>query len=140
MTLSPEIGSMKQLITELSPKIVVIDTVDGVKADYQNDPFNKMEKVINELKQLAVQEGIIIIGVCHISKGASFEQRLSVHSAKGNSVIEQKADKVIGIMGERDTPRRIIRSLKSRDESKFQIPLIFDFKTFRFKEDKNAEI
>ena len=140
MTLSPEIGSMKQLITELSPKIVVIDTVDGVKADYQNDPFNKMEKVINELKQLAVQEGIIIIGVCHISKGASFEQRLSVHSAKGNSVIEQKADKVIGIMGERDTPRRIIRSLKSRDESKFQIPLTFDFKTFRFKEDKNAEI
>lgn len=138
MTASPEIGSMKQLITDISPKIVVIDTVDGIRAEYNNDPFNKMEKIINELKQLAVQEGIIVIGVSHISKGASFDSRLSVHSAKGNSVIEQKADKIIGIMGERDTKKRIIRSLKSRDEARFQVALSFDYETFRFMEVKNV--
>jgi predicted ATP-dependent serine protease len=138
MTSTPEIGSMKQLITELSPKIVVIDTIDVIKVNYNNDPFNKTEIIINELKQLAVQEGIIIVGVSHISKSASFEQKLTVHSSKGNSVIEQKADKVIGIMGERDAKRRVLKSLKSRDEARFQIALTFDYETFRFKEMQDA--
>ena len=140
MTTSPEIGSMKQLITELKPKIVVIDTIDAVRVNYNNDPFNKMEVIINELKQLAVQESIIVIGVSHISKSASFEPRLTVHSGKGNSVIEQKADKVIGIMGDREAPRRILKSLKSRDEARFQIELLFDYETFRFKEVKHAKV
>ena len=139
MTTTHEIGSMKQLITELSPKIVVIDTIDAIKVNYNNDPFNKMEVIINELKQLAVQESIIIIGVSHISKSASFESRLTVHSGKGNSVIEQKADKVIGIMGDREATRRVIRSLKSRDEAKFQISLLFDYETFRFKETEHVQ-
>ena len=76
----------------------------------------------------------------HISKSATYEPRLSVHSAKGNSVIEQKADKVIGIMGDRDTNKRILRSLKSRDEARFQIALNFEYETMRFKEMKNAEV
>ena len=139
MTTSPEIGSMKQLITELTPKIVVIDTIDAIRVNYNNDPFNKMEVIINELKQLAVQESIIVIGISHISKSASFEPRLTVHSGKGNSAIEQKADKVLGIMGDREAPRRIIRSLKSRDESRFQISLLFDYETFRFKETENVQ-
>ena len=139
MTIAPEIGSMKQLIIELAPKIVVIDTIDVIKSNYINDPFNKMEKIVNELKQLAVQESIIIIGVSHISKGASFEPRLSVHSAKGNSVIEQKADKVIGIMGDRESTRRIVKALKSRDESRFQLAFTFDYSTFRFKETNNVD-
>jgi predicted ATP-dependent serine protease len=140
MTTSPEIGSMKQLIAELSPKIVVIDTIDAVRVNYNNDPFNKMEIIINELKQLAVQESIIIMGISHISKSASFESRLTVHSGKGNSVIEQKADKVLGIMGDREAPRRIIRSLKSRDEARFQISLLFDYETFRFKETEDVQV
>ena len=139
MTAAPEIGSMKQLIIDLQPKVVVIDTIDVIKSDYVNDPFNKMEKIVNELKQLAVQESIIIIGVSHISKGASFEQGLTVHSAKGNSVIEQKADKVIGIMGDRDSTRRIVKALKSRDESRFQMAFTFDYDSFRFKETDNAD-
>ena len=139
MTTAPEIGSMKQLIIDLAPRIVVIDTIDVIKSNYVNDPFNKMEKIVNELKQLAVQESIIIIGVSHISKGASFEPRLSVHSAKGNSVIEQKADKVIGIMGERESTRRIVKALKSRDESRFQMAFTFDYDTFRFKETNHAD-
>ena len=134
MTVTPEIGSKKQLITEIQPKIVVVDTIDMIRVDYNNDPFSKMEKVINSLKELATQENIIVVGISHISKGATYEPRLSVHSAKGNSVIEQKADKVIGIMGDRDTPNRVIRSLKSRDEARFQISLTFDYETFRFKE------
>jgi len=139
MTAAPEIGSMKQMIIDLQPKVVVIDTIDVIKSDYVNDPFNKMEKIVNELKQLAVQESIIIIGVSHISKGASFEQGLTVHSAKGNSVIEQKADKVIGIMGDRDSTRRIVKALKSRDESRFQMAFTFDYDSFRFKETNHAD-
>ena len=54
-------------------------------------------------------------------------------------MIEQKADKVIGIMGDRESTRRIVKALKSRDESRFQMAFTFDYGTFRFKETNNAD-
>jgi len=94
-----------------------------------------MESIINGLKQIAIEQNVIILGVSHISKGALAESNnLTVHSAKGNSVIEQKADKIIGIMGDRDMGRkRIIRSLASRDEAGFHMVFDFEFTTFQFR-------
>ena len=60
---------------------------------------------------------------------------MSVHSAKGNSAIEQKADKIIGIIGDKDSSsRRIIKSLASRDENDFELACDFKYETFEFKE------
>ena len=92
-----------------------------------------MEKIITDLKQLAQSANIIIIGISHISKNAS-DGILNIHSAKGNSVIEQKADKVIGIVGDRLSQRRTIRSLASRDEAGFILSCRFDYETFQFQE------
>ena len=105
---------------------------------YNNDPFTKMEKIVNSLKQIATQMDVVFFGISHISKGASRDM-LTIHSAKGNSAIEQKADKVIGIMGDREAPRRVLKSLKSRDEARFQISLLFDYETFRFKETEHVQ-
>ena len=101
MTTSPDIDSMKQLIADNQPQIVCIDTIDAIDVRYNNDPFTKMEKIVNSLKQIATQMDVIFFGISHISKGASRDM-LTVHSAKGNSAIEQKADKIIGIQGQRD--------------------------------------
>ena len=94
----------------------------------------KMDKVINSLKAIANEQNMIFFGISHISKHASNEM-LNVHSAKGSSAIEQKADKIIGIIGDRDlTAKRIIKSLASRDEDGFEIACMFDHNTFQFKE------
>ena len=135
ITTPPEVGTIKTIIGEHQPKIVVIDTLDGISVKFNNDPFTKMEHIINGLKQIAIEQNVIILGVSHISKGALGDNGdLTVHSAKGNSVIEQKADKIIGIMGDRDLGRkRIIRSLASRDEAGFHLIFDFEYQTFQFR-------
>ena len=133
MTTSPDIDSMKQIIADNQPQIVCIDTIDAIEVRYNNDPFTKMEKIVNSLKQIATQMDVIFFGISHISKGASRDM-LTVHSAKGNSAIEQKADKILGITGDRGmNDTRVIRSLASRDETDFEIAFNFDYKTFQFK-------
>tara|TARA_Y100000593_G_scaffold30344_1_gene60129 strand:- start:11603 stop:12886 length:1284 start_codon:yes stop_codon:yes gene_type:complete len=133
MTTSPDIDSMKQIIADNQPQIVCIDTIDAIEVRYNNDPFTKMEKIVNSLKQIATQMDVIFFGISHISKGASRDM-LTVHSAKGNSAIEQKADKIIGITGDRQmNDTRVIRSLASRDETDFEIAFNFDYTTFQFK-------
>ena len=93
-----------------------------------------MDVIVNSLKQIANQMDVIFIGISHISKGASYGA-LNVHSAKGSSAIEQKADKIIGIIGDRDSSsRRIVKSLASRDEDGFEITCHFDHNIFQFKE------
>ena len=134
MTVSPEIDSMSDVITEVNPKIVVVDTIDAIRVNFNNDSFLKTEKIVNGLKQIAQNNNVIIIGVSHISKGASYGDTLDVHSAKGNSAIEQKADKIIGIMGDRDMSyKRIIKSLASRDETGFNLACKFNFNNFQFE-------
>ena len=131
MTLAPDIDTIDDIMHESQAKILVIYTIDAIKVRFCNDPMQKMEKIINELKQLAQSMKIIIIGISHISKSAS-DNLLGVHSAKGNSVIEQKSDKVIGIVGERLSQRRTIKSLASRDESDFIISCVFNYDTYQF--------
>ena len=132
MTTSPDIDSMKQIISDNQPQIVCIDTIDAIEVKYNNDPFTKMEKIVNSLKQIATQIDVIFFGISHISKGASRDM-LTVHSAKGNSAIEQKADKIIGITGDRTmNDTRVIRSLASRDETDFELAMKFNYHTFQF--------
>ena len=132
MTTSPDIDSMKQIIADNQPQVVCIDTIDAIEVRYNNDPFTKMEKIVNSLKQIATQMDVIFFGISHISKGASRDM-LTVHSAKGNSAIEQKADKILGIQGDRQmNDTRVIRSLASRDETDFEMAFKFDYRTFQF--------
>jgi len=135
LQVSPELEEIKTIIKDLNSQVVIIDTIDGISLPYNNDPINKMDKIATRLKQIAQELGVIVIGVSHISRSASREF-LDIHSAKGNSAIEQKADKIIGITGEREqSNKRIVRALGSRDENGFEIRCQFDFNTFRFREE-----
>ena len=133
-TTAPNIESIKEIVSDQKPDIVVIDTVDVIDVPFQRDPLAKMDTVINSLKAIANEQNMIFFGISHISKSASNDV-LNVHSAKGSSAIEQKADKIIGIIGDRDnSQRRVIRSLASRDEDGFEIACMFDYSIFKFKE------
>ena len=133
-TTNPNIDSIKEIVADYQPNIVVIDTIDMIEVPFNNDPLSKMDKVIASLKSIANDQNMIFIGISHISKSASGEM-LNVHSAKGSSAIEQKADKIIGIIGDRDSSsRRVIKSLASRDEDGFEITCHFDHNIFQFKE------
>jgi len=134
LQVSPELNEIKTMIQDLNTQVAIIDTIDGINLSYNNDPISKMDKVATSLKQIAQELGIIVVGISHISRSASREF-LDIHSAKGNSSIEQKADKIIGITGDRDeSEMRVIRALGSRDGNNFEARCRFDYNTFKFKE------
>ena len=136
---SPDIRDYDKIIETYAPKLLVIDTIDTIPAKYYTDEYERQNFIIKELKSLANKHKIIIFGISHISKYAAQQlengERLGIHSFKGNSVIEQKADKVIGFESQLENERiRIISSLGTRDENPFEIKMSFNYETFSFEQ------
>ena len=136
-TISPDIQDLASFVAESESKIVVVDTIDRIPAKYAGkDDFARQEVIANGLKDLAMKEDVIVLAVHHISKSASYNFKetntLDVHSGKGNSAIEQKSDQYIAFQGKEISKARVVKSLKARDESKFELLLNYDWDTFTF--------
>ena len=136
-TSSPDIQDLASFVAESESKIVVVDTIDRIPAKYAGkDDFARQEVIANGLKDLAMKEDVIVLAVHHISKSASYNFKetntLDVHSGKGNSAIEQKSDQYIAFQGKEISKARIVKSLKARAESKFELLLNYDWDTFTF--------
>ena len=140
LTVPPTIEAIKHLVAEIQPKVLVIDTIDGVgSSQYISDSMVKTDHIINGLRQIVSQQNIMVIGVSHITKSGSRDGRLDVHAAKHSSSIAQKADKVMAIEGERDSQIRVFRSLKSRDAENFETTLEYNPLYFQFNEVNRGE-
>ena len=129
---NPKLDSLEKLITSSNAKVVVIDTLDGIIIPYAKDSVMSNEKIANTMKELAQKHNLIIFGVHHISKSASYSGKLTIHSGKGSSSLEQKADKLLSIEGDKETSPRTVSSLKARDEESFRLLLNYNFKTFSY--------
>jgi len=136
---SPDMRDYHKIIETYNPKMLVIDTIDTIPVKYYQEEYERQNFIIKELKSLANKYKIIIFGISHISKYAAQQlengERLGIHSFKGNSVIEQKADKVIGFEQQSDNEKiRIISTLGTRDESPFEVRMTFNYETFSFEQ------
>ncbi len=134
---SPKLSEMKRLISCHDPRIVVVDTLDGIVVEGVKDPVVQVEKSIIQLKGLAQELNVIIIAIHHIPKSAAVDyrgnhRRLTKHSGKGSSSVEQKADMVIAIEGDEASDIREVRSVKARDEGPFTQFFHFNKETFRY--------
>ena len=134
---APDISLYAEMIDKHDVKIIVVDTLDVVQAKFaKKEPLQQQIYIINALKNLAVEKDIIVLAVNHLSKSASYRHKegeeLDVYSAKGASDVAQKSDKIIAFMGNKQSKKRKIKSLASRDESDFEIVTAFDWKTFSF--------
>jgi predicted ATP-dependent serine protease len=133
MTVSPDLQQIKQVIAQHQPRILVVDTIDCVQVRGVPD-FERMKIIPTELHNMAVQYGIIIIGVSHISKKASSTGALGVHSPSGPATIEQRSDIVLGLEGMGKSAFRTLTSHKGRDEAPFRLSMMYDTNTFRMEE------
>jgi KaiC/GvpD/RAD55 family RecA-like ATPase len=134
MTTAPELDNIERLVKRYRPQIVVIDTMDGIQVRKYNDGNAKTEQLGNQLKRIAQETDTIIISIHHISKSSSVNERgepkeLNIHSGKGSSAVEQKADRVIAVEGSLQTNVRLIRSLGTRDDESFAIQVQFNAST-----------
>tara|TARA_R100000329_G_scaffold151408_1_gene147397 strand:- start:665 stop:2467 length:1803 start_codon:yes stop_codon:yes gene_type:complete len=133
MTIAPRIDSIKKIVAEYQPNVLVIDTADEVQVDFNRGEIEKQNIVIDGLKQIAQKNNIIIIAVSHLNKTSAASNVVALHSLKGSSNLVQKADKVLVIKGERTEKVRTISSEKSRDEDRFEMTVFFNTDNFTFR-------
>lgn len=134
----PDIDQIKQLVMKHKPKLLIIDVVDDVikrgKHGLESEEF-----VAKELNDLAKQNKLIVLAVHHIAKNNAFDERgnpkpLTVFSSKGTASFPQKCDILIGIEGKASDTKRVIRSLKGRDNKPFLVIKAIEPSTMRFVE------
>jgi nucleoside-triphosphatase THEP1 len=132
MQVAPEIKAINQLVAEIEPKLLVIDTSDMIEVDGYGDELNKQNKIINKLKGIAQTRDTIIIAVHHLNKEGARSMNPNLWDLKGSTNVVQKADKVLLLTGEREAPWRLLKTLKARDEGNMEIKFKMDFNTFQF--------
>lgn len=124
------LDDLRKIIVQTGAKVVVIDTLDQLSLRGETYTM-QTEAAAKELKNLAKQLKIIIFAIHHISKQGANGQ-LGIHAGKGSSSLEQKADKLIGMIGNQNEEIRRVFSLLARNAVPFDIVMKFDKKTFRF--------
>jgi len=134
MSIAPRVEAVKKVVAEMEPKVLVIDTTDELQVDFVRGEIEKQNIIIDNLKQMAQKNNIIIIAVHHLNKMSAATNTINVHSLKGSSNIVQKADKVLLIKGNRNETVRTICSEKSRDEARFEMTANFDGETMTFSQ------
>tara|TARA_Y100000310_G_scaffold206189_1_gene206566 strand:+ start:7993 stop:9708 length:1716 start_codon:yes stop_codon:yes gene_type:complete len=133
LTIPPKIEQIRRLVAEIEPAVLIIDTIDGIRVSkYIHDSMFKIDEIINEVREIATSQQIIVMGISHTTKGDSRMSELDEHSGKHSSSIAQKADTVIAVEGVRQSITRMIRSKKTRDGEPFSVKCNFFPETFRF--------
>ena len=138
MQVAPEIKAINQLVSEIEPKLLVIDTSDMIEVDGYGDELNKQNKIINQLKAIAQTRDTIVVAVHHLNKEGAKSANPNLWDLKGSTNVVQKADKVLLLTGEREAPWRLLKTLKARDEGNLEVKFKMDFRTFQYHQVENA--
>jgi len=132
---------LEDLIRKYKPRVLMIDVIDDIISKGQRGTDGE-SRVGQGLKDLGRKYKHFTFYVHHISKSSAFDdkgipKRLTIHSGKGSSTIEQKSDIVFGIEGFQQQKFRVVRTLKQRDNPPFQIGYDVNMDTFEFIRNKD---
>lgn len=134
MTIQPQLDAVKRIVAEHQPSVLVVDTTDELQVEGFRNDIQEQNMKIDALKNIAQKHNTLVLAIHHINKNSAVAGNLGIHSLKGSSNVVQKADKVIMIKGNnRDEKLRLVQSVKSRDESPFQLVSEFDFETMTYR-------
>lgn len=108
-------------------KVIVLDHITMVAEGSEENTVTKLNKLMSELKKVAVAESIVILAACHLRKSVNANKtheeggHVSLDDLKSSSSIKQLSDIVIGL--ERNSQDEdkvkanttVLRVLKNRD-------------------------
>lgn len=138
LDMSLNVQDLRKIITTSEVDVVVVDTADQILTPGITDYTARTENLAIEFRNICRDTKAIMLIVHHINKKSSEDDEgrrrpLTIHSGKGSSALEQKADKIIAIEGDRDGFLRQIKSLGARDESPFKTTIGFNKDNFRME-------
>jgi len=122
----PEIDKLQEQVAYMKPHIVIVDPTDEIHVKGSQNDFDRMNKIIGKLKEIANNQECIVIAVHHINKDSGRSGYVDIHSAKGTSNVVQKADKVFTINGKGTESGRMLYTEKNRDGGRWKVMFEFD--------------
>lgn len=108
-------------------KVIVLDHITMVAEGSEENTTAKLNKLMAELKKIAVAEGLIILSACHLRKSANASKtheeggHVTLDDLKSASSIKQLTDIVVGLeRNSQDSDKvkantTLLRVLKNRD-------------------------
>lgn len=120
-TVIPTLDQIKQKVREIQPAVVIVDYIElieapkGVRGEYE-----QLNAIAHGLRNMAVNEDIIVMPISQVSREQSRSDELDVSSAKGSGAIENSASKVMGIHGMSKNSIRRIELYKNTDGDLFR--------------------
>ena len=108
-------------------KVIILDHITMVAEGSDENTTAKLNKLMAELKKIAVEEGLIILAACHLRKSANATKtheeggHVSLDDLKSSSSIKQLSDIVIGLERNSQDENKVkanttvLRVLKNRD-------------------------
>lgn len=145
-------NKIRYLVRARDCKIIILDHLTMVVDDAEN-PTQALNKLVADLKKIAVELDIIILSACHLRKAQNAAHqteeggRVTLDDLKQSSSIKQLADVVIGLerngQSEDETEANTtkIRVLKDRDfgSKGLASAVIYDKNTTRLQEIDSEE-
>lgn len=133
MSIAPEMESIKKVVAQYEPTVIVIDTTDELQVDKHGGEIEKQNIIIDGLKSIAQRSNALVIAVHHINKASASQGTIGLHSLKGSSNVVQKADKVLVVKGSRNANERLVVSEKTRDGKRYELKTMFKPETMTFE-------
>ncbi|MGZ6274115.1 MAG: DNA repair protein RadA [Candidatus Limnocylindrales bacterium] len=103
-----EVGRIVELVRELVPTVLIVDSIQTVTADELEGPAGSVGQVREctlRLMEVAKADGVIVIVVGHVTKDGSLA---------GPKALEHLVDAVLSLEGERTATMRLLRATKNR--------------------------
>lgn len=117
-TVAPNLNQIREKITELQPALVIVDYIDLIGTPYR-DEYQQIKYVSHNLRNIAVNNDIIIIQVSQVSRDYSRREALDLYAGKGSGAIENASSKVLGIRGKADEAEKELEMFKNSDGDLF---------------------
>ena len=106
------------------PKIVVVDHYLLMKSKTSGE-YEKITEILGSLKQLALSEKVIILGISQVSREEARKDSLGTYSGKGSGAIENDSDKVIACDRDQKSDRMRVHCEKDREGQALDVNLHF---------------
>lgn len=134
ITTKPSLTSIRKLIAEKDPDIVIIDPLEMVETE-QKDPDGKL--LADGIRAIANDTNTILLVVHHINKAGQKDGKggtqIQSWMAKGYKRVQEQVDHVLAFEGSHDNPYRTLRRIMGRRPQDLHLSLKGDKETFQFK-------
>ena len=140
---SPSLTIIREEVKKYQPRLLVVDYIELLDIEAASER-GRIKTITRFLKQLALNEDIIVLAISQVSRIYSRAGILDLYAGKESSSIEADSDKVIGLWGANNQKEKKIEFFKNRDGDTLDVQYVMMTDSFRFmkiseKEYKRAE-